>query len=36
MVTAHSAVVAGEPVGASLFEDNVAGYDELLAGLLRS
>ena len=36
MVTAHAAVVSGEPVSASLFEDDVAGYDELLAGLLAS
>lgn len=36
MVAAHSAIVPREPESASLFEDDVAGYDELLAGLLGS
>lgn len=36
MVTAHSAIVSGEPECASLLEDDVARYDELLAGLLGS
>lgn len=36
MVAAHSAIVPREPECASLLEDDVAGYNELLAGLLGS
>lgn len=36
MVPAHTAVVAGEPVGAPLAEDDVAGDDELGGSFLRA
>lgn len=34
VVAAHGAVVAGEPFGAALFEDNATGNDVLAAGAL--